>query len=224
MRILRKLADSRDPNSFAMRLRRKRFALFGSLLARIPRPLAILDLGGEQVFWERMGIAGDEQIRFVILNLFQEPVTRPNFASLAGDARDLGRYRDGQFDVVFSNSVIEHVGSYEQQERMAREVRRVGKRYFLQTPNRYFPIEPHFLFPLFQFLPLRVQVFLVMHLNLTYAQKKWTREEAEAVCREVRLLNRKELEAMFPGAKVYRERFLGLTKSLVVYGGWDDPA
>jgi hypothetical protein len=221
MGVFRSVADSRNAESFAMKLRRKRFALFNALLAPLPRPLSVLDVGGEQVFWERMGIAADSNLRFVIYNVFKDEVTHPNFTSMAGDARDMKEFADKQFDVVFSNSVIEHVGSYEQQSRMAGEVRRVGKRFFLQTPNRYFPVEPHFLFPFFQFLPVRLRVFLIRHLNITYSRKKWTEEEALEIVREIRLLTARELRAMFPGAAIHRERLLGLTKSFMVYDGWD---
>jgi 2-polyprenyl-3-methyl-5-hydroxy-6-metoxy-1,4-benzoquinol methylase len=72
------------------------------------------------------------------------------------------QFQNDEFDIVFSNSVIEHVGSYEEQNLMASEVRRVGKRYFIQTPNLFFPIEPHFLFPFFQFLPLDYRVTLII--------------------------------------------------------------
>jgi len=205
-----------------MKLRRKRFALFNSMLAKLPRPLHILDVGGEQVFWERMGIADDAQIRFIIFNLFKDTVTHPNFESLAGDARNLKEFKDKQFDVVFSNSVIEHVGDYAQQMQMAKEVQRVGNRYFLQTPNRNFPIEPHFLFPFFQFFPFCIKVFLVEHFNITYSKKKWTKQEAEEIAKGVRLLTATELRVMFPGATIYREKLLGLTKSFVVYDGWED--
>lgn len=61
--------------------------------------------------------------------------------AVLGDARDLSRYGDGEFDVVFSNSCIGHVGGFEDQLRMAREIRRVGRRYFVQTPNHGLPID-----------------------------------------------------------------------------------
>ncbi len=61
-------------------------------------------------------------------------------------------FGDREFDIAFSNSVIEHVPP-ELQAAFAAEVSRVADRYFVQTPNRYFPIEPHYQLPLFQFLP-----------------------------------------------------------------------
>lgn len=75
-------------------------------------------------------------------------------------------FRDKSFDVAFSNSVIEHLQSLEDQARLAAELTRVGRSHFIQTPNKLFPIEPHYLFPFFQFLPTRVQQWLHAHFDL----------------------------------------------------------
>ena len=220
MRALRRLADPRDPRSLGVLLRRRRFAFFESLLTPLPRPLTILDVGGTENFWARMDFV-DPGVEIHLINLGETPAPRhPRIRSLTGDARDLGRFTDDEYDVVFSNSVIEHVGTFEDQEKMAREIVRVGKRFFVQTPNRYFPIEPHFIFPFFQFLPRRAQVALVMNLSIGWANRSPTREAALARVSSVELLTRSQLQRLFPGARLYRERVLGLTKSLTVYGGW----
>ncbi len=125
------------------------------------------------------------------------------------------------FDVIYSNSIIEHIGRFEDQTRMANEVRRVGKRYFLQTPNRWFPIEPHFLFPFFQFLPVSIRVFLLRNFPLGWIGKIPDAKRAREIVKSIRLLDRKELRELFPGAHFYEEKFFGLTKSFVVYDGWD---
>ena len=140
---LGKIADNMQPGPLASRLRHKRFALFRSLLARVDHPLTILDVGGTEAFWEQMGAADEPEFRVVLVNLGATPVVRGHFASVVGDAADLAGIADHEFDVVFSNSVIEHLGDLPAQRRMASEVGRVGRRYFVQTPNRYFPIDPH---------------------------------------------------------------------------------
>jgi SAM-dependent methyltransferase len=216
MSILRTATDVHQTGSFATRLRRKRFALFQTLLAGLPRPLRILDVGGTQGFWETMGMADAPGLEFWVINLsdYEFQSARPQFHQAVGDARHMPQFADQEFDVVFSNSVIEHVGGYADQRRMAREIRRVGRRYFVQTPNRYFPIEPHYLYPFFQFYPPALKRGLVRHLRLGWGNL------AEATT--IRLLSKRELLALFPGSRLYAERLFGLNKSFVVYGGWDE--
>jgi SAM-dependent methyltransferase len=111
---------------------------------------------------------------------------------------DLSRYADREFDVVFSNSVIEHLGTWENQQKMASEIRRVGKHYFVQTPNVYFPIEPHFLFPFFHFLPESYKIWIIRNFDTGWFDRIPDRKTAEAAVREIRLLSKKELKYLFP--------------------------
>ena len=202
------------PASIAIGLRRKRFAFFKSLIASLPRPLHILDVGGIQAFWELMDFMRDD-IRITILNTEPGEATFPNVTNIVGDARNMREFKDQEFEVVFSNAVIEHVGNFEQQRKMAEEVRRVGKRYIVQTPNRYFPIEPHVLIPFFQFFPLNLKVFTATH-SPNWGWKAAHIEELGTI----RLMSEKELRSVFRGARVYKEKFLGLTKSFILYKGW----
>ena len=203
-----------------MRMRKRRHALFLSLVEELPRPLKILDVGGSQRFWESMDYVALDGVEITLLNPSRVKVKHPGFTYVRGDARNLTRFSDREFDVAFSNSVIEHVGDFDDQQKMADELRRVGRRYFLQTPNRYFPIEPHFYFPLFQFLPLSVRVAFLMNLPLAHRGRIRERDRAVAKATEIRLLNRKELTGLFPGATVTPEKFFGLTKSFVLFDGF----
>lgn len=220
MKLLWKLVDNAQKDSLAARLRRDRFGLFARLLASVPRPLRILDVGGTQRFWEVMEFADLEDVRIVLLNLEKPIARRQNFAAVAGDATDLQQFSDDEFDVVFSNSVIEHVGDFAQQRRMAQEVKRVGERYFVQTPNYYFPVEPHFLFFGFHWLPLEVRARLHSRFDLGWRKRVPDLEKARREVARVRLLRKREMRQLFPDGRLYEERFLGLTKSFVVYGGW----
>lgn len=214
-----RFADDRNINSWAVRLRKRRFVFFKTLIHSLPRPIRILDIGGTPVFWERMGIREGAGIEIWLLNLERFPLVPPHYHSVVGDAKDLRQFQDREFDVVFSNSVIEHLPDFKDQHRMAEEMRRVGEMYYLQTPNRYFPIETHFLFPFFQFLPLRCRVWLISHFNIGWYKKRSTEEAIKAV-HSIRLLTEKELRALFPKGTVHKERFLGIIKSLIIYGGW----
>jgi 2-polyprenyl-3-methyl-5-hydroxy-6-metoxy-1,4-benzoquinol methylase len=212
-----KLADNRDPNSLASRMRSKRNQQFRRAISHLPRPLSILDVGGTQAVWQTIGFVDRSDILVTLLNVDHQETSYSNVESVCGDARDMHQFRDGQFDVVYSNSVIEHVGGIEDMYRMAREIQRVGKRYFIQTPNRYFPMEPHFVFPMFQFLPWSWQVYLVQNFNLGWIGRLPEREKAEQTIRSINLLSKNQLRHLFQDANITTENFLGLTKSLLAY-------
>ena len=218
-----KIAAPDNNYSISARLRKKRFAFFKSLIQSVPYPLKILDVGGKETIWSREGFCEPNAInrfQITILNVYKEKTTSPNIVSVVGDARNMSEFADGEFDMVFSNSVIEHVGNYDDQMQMAKEIKRVGKKYFVQTPNLYFPIEPHFLFPFFQFLPLQIKVWILTHIPIGRRSKKVSdREQAIKIANRVKLLSKKELEKLFPEANIFEEKYLGLTKSFIAYEG-----
>jgi len=106
---------------------RRRAELFNSLMSSLPRPLRVLDVGGVEQFWKHSPLYDDPGLEITLLNIEDQTVDSPRIVSRTGDARDMSMFRDGEFDVVFSNSVIEHVGTFADQRRMALEVQRVSK-------------------------------------------------------------------------------------------------
>jgi len=213
-----KFADGEQQGTIAHGLRARRFALFMDLLAQVPKPTTILDIGGRERFWFQMGFEPSEDVRIVLLNLKDVETTSPFVEGSVGDATNLSDIEGGGYDIVFSNSTIEHLFTWEAQQKMAAEIRRVGKRYFIQTPNRYFPIEPHFQFPLFQFLPIALRKAMLKRFALGFRETKAKDDaDAEQIAREIRLMSKRELRRLFPDAKIYDEKFLGLTKSFVAY-------
>lgn len=210
--------------SISKYFRKRRFGFFIRFLQQASneanlenRKLRILDIGGTEHYWKSIGHVLNDQTEMVLLNLYKNETTLPGFSSIVGDACDLKDINDSSFDIVFSNSVIEHLFTKAQQQKMAAEAERVGKSYFIQTPNRYFPIEPHWAFPFFQFLPFSLQVFLTQHFTLGNIAKAGTKEAAIALVREVRLLSKNEFADLFAGAQIFEEKFLGLTKSFTAY-------
>jgi hypothetical protein len=218
--LIRSLADNSDGSSMATRMRRARFSFFLSLLEKVEGHAEILDIGGTQDFWTLMTGGDPGDARVTLLNIEHQETVSEKFISAAGDARNMPRFGTKSFDVVFSNSVIEHVGTYDDQRRMANEVMRVGKRYFVQTPNKRFPIEPHFLFPWFQYLPIEIRAQMVNRFDVGWYKRIPDLHAARNEVRSVRLLTMRELVALFPGASIHVERLGGLAKSFVAYGGW----
>lgn len=223
MSLLKPLSDNRVTGSLATRMRRRRFTFFLSLLKKAKQPVTkILDVGGTEDFWRMMGVDALGEARITLLNLVREPVSGSRFTSVVGDARDLSRFGDGSFDVVFSNSVIEHLGpGVAGQQSMANEIRRVAKRYFVQTPNRYFPIEPHFLTPGFQFMPMELRVWLLSRFGVGWYARIPDRSKAKREVESIELLSERQVRRLFPGAQIYKEKFGGITKSFVAYHGWE---
>jgi hypothetical protein len=220
--LFHSIADVNNSRAFINRLRRRRFVRFQSLLAVVPRPVRILDVGGEPGFWRMMGLDALGQVDITLINVRQWEDVGPPFRGVWGDARDMRQFGDKEFDVAFSNSVIEHVGSREDQARMAAEVRRVGRRYFVQTPNRNFPLEPHFFLPGFQFLPLGVRAWLVQRFALGWYPRLPDSAQARREVEQIRLLSKREVQALFPDANVRPERVAGMTVSWIACGGWNE--
>jgi hypothetical protein len=221
---IRQLADGANPNSLSNRLRSRRFKQFEALVTSLPRPLRILDVGGTNAFWEQRGWAGRGDVRIVTLNLMKEDQQYENIEPVAGDATNLSQFGDGSFDVVFSNSVIEHLFTYENQRRMAAEIRRVGKSFWVQTPNFWFPMEPHFHVPGWQWMPFGMRVAMLRRWACGWRGPCPDPVRARELVGEIRLMSEKELRAIFPGASLLRERFCGLVKSWIVISGFPNMA
>jgi hypothetical protein len=220
---MRGLADGRASGSFSNSRRSRRFEAFArlvdGLLERQSRPVRILDVGGTNMFWEQRGWAGRPNVEVVLVNLEAERSVHDNIEPRVGDATNLHEFADRSFDVVFSNSVIEHLETYERQAAMAAEVRRVAPVYWVQTPNFWFPIEPHFLVPAWHWTPERLRVEILTRRGVGWAGRCDDRAHAERVVQEHRLMRRGELARLFPDATLVPEHFSGLVKSWTAVRG-----
>src|SRR3984957_12598875 len=171
----------------------------------------VLDIGGTPDYWDML----PARPRLVLLNTPRAKDDLAGAASwVAGDGRQLP-FRDGAFDVVFSNSVIEHGGSASSQRQFSDDVAWVGRAYWVQTPNRWFPVEQHLLTPFVHWLPVRWQRTLVPRFTVWGLISKTTPDRRQFYLQhylnEVKLLDERELRELFPSARVIRERFCGWT-------------
>lgn len=207
--------DYSNPNYLGSQFRKKRFLFFEEKLKLLNKPVTILDIGGTVRFWTDENYQ-HKDVFITIINLRPEESPHPNIRAMIGNACDLSMFEDGAFDITFSNSLIEHLYSKDNQIKMAKEAMRVGKNFFIQTPNRYFPIEPHFKFPFFQFLPKGLKIFLQTRTSLINGVM-YDKEYAQDIVNEIRLLSKGEMKELFPKSKLWVERFMGMAKSFVAY-------
>ena len=211
-----RLAGFRTVLRFQRYFRRRRMRAFVAAF-HIDEETRVLDVGGTAGIWELLEV----QPRVTLLNTpgdEQKRRTDGRFCSVFADGLHLP-FSDHSFDVVFSNSVIEHVGSPARQERFAREIRRVARNYWVQTPNRFFPIETHLWMPLVHLLPRPWCAFLIRRFTiweLVFRPRPDQKEHwVNHFLNDIRLLSGKELKAHFPDAAIRRERWLFFTKSLI---------
>lgn len=186
--------------------------------------LTVVDLGGTAEAWRRAPV---RPRHVTVLNLCEPGETDQSeekwLLPVTGDAC---RAREAlaavgapqMYDVVFSNSLIEHVGGHAQRVALTREVHALAPRHWVQTPYRYFPLEPHWLFPGLQFLPLAARARLAARWPLAHSRPE-SDKEAMSEVQWTELVGVAEMRSYFPFSRIHHERFAGLTKSLVAVGG-----
>ena len=205
-----RLAQPANPKSVSARARARRWEEF---LRRFPAigSMRVLDLGGTPAFWRT---APAHPLHVTIVNMEQTTRREEDWIDVrVGDACDAG-LTTGTFDLVVSNSLIEHVGPAARRDELAKRIRSAARLYWVQTPNRYFPIEPHWLFPGFQFLPFEARVLITRTWRGGHRHSR-DRARAMELVREVELIGPGEMKRLFPDGELWIERFLGMPKSLV---------
>ncbi len=210
-------------NSLPYRFRQKRFQSIQPLIEAIlaeKGSCRILDLGGIEHYWAIAGsFLSAHDISIDLVNIEAVPVKGKQFRSFAGDASGLSDFADMSYDLVHSNSVIEHVGTWDRMVMMAENVRRLAPRYYLQTPNFWFPLEPHFRMPFFHWLPEQLRYRIYMRKSLGFRGKAPSVDAAMRSIQGACLLDRRQMQALFPDAEIKSERLLGLTKSWMAIRG-----
>ena len=194
--------------------RSRRMRLFEKAF-RITPETRILDVGGSPLIWKFARV----RPRVTVLNFPSALEHGPSGFQQVGADGCMLPFKDKSFDIVFSNSVIEHVGSEAAQRLFAVEAARVGRAYWIQTPNRCFPVEVHLMLPFIHFLPKRAQRAIISRFTIWQILVKPAPAERafyiEHFLSDLRLLDRRDLQRLFPRALILKERFAGLTKSLI---------
>ena len=206
----RLIADPYAPGSLAGRARARRWEL---LLARFPDlpDMDVVDLGGVVAGWERAPVRPRS---VTLVNVFAQE-SAAGIEALVGDACALnGTLAGRRFDLVVSNSVIDEVGGHHRRLAFAATVRGLADRHWVQAPNRYFPLDPRWLFPAFALLPLEARVAVTRRWPVGH---RYTRDHDAALrqVQAVEMLSRTALAGYFPGSEILVERAAGLPKSLI---------
>ena len=201
MKYLRKIASSNNSDNFSSKFRRKRFRTFQKYLTKLGlKESRFLDIGGTQIYWDHINSYFKTNLSPIIVNVEREYFTNGIYAGIIGDGKSL-------------SFIIEHLTGFEDQYEMAYNIKRVAKYYFIQTPAFIFPLEPHFLFPFFHWLPKKARIWFILNFNLGWYQKCQSFIEAKKLVNSIRILKKKELKLLFKDAHIITERLFFIPKS-----------
>ena len=175
--------------------------------------MSVIDLGGEPETWIQSPL---HPKHVHVVNIETLPTDVPDwievdFGDACGLPEQIARRR---YDLVFSNSVLEHVGGHERRLRFAETVSELAPQHWVQTPYRYFPVEPHWVAPGMQYLPVRVRASMAQWWPLANVKSKDLREALGGVL-WTELVDKTQMRYYFPESQVVTERFMGLPKSLI---------
>jgi hypothetical protein len=218
-----KAVDYDDPNSLASRLRKRRRCLIEALIDERYSSLGsvrILDLGGRRQYWRIFDDAylRARRVHVTLLNYDHIELGssgEDDFEAVTGDACNLANYADNAFDLVHSNSTIEHVGDWSHVEAFAREARRVSLIYYIQTPYYWFPVEPHLVMPFFHWLPEGLRAKMLVRKMVPHKGASPDLGHAMRRVHGARLLDRAQMAHLFPDARIRFEWIGPFPKSII---------
>lgn len=188
------------------------------------RHTRILDVGAEA------NPGGDSNLQFIdsypwkdrisAVNLSEGHISNIKTLYLEIDAKVADAcalpWPDKHFDVVWSNAVIEHVGDFQKQKQMAAEIMRVGKAWFVATPNRWYPFEFHMRLPFVTWLPGNAYLRIGRLMQYSHVRKRYV---FGVKMEDLRLMTARELRECFPGSKIIKHRVTFMAETLIAVGG-----
>lgn len=216
------VADYSNVNSLGSKFRARRVAPLVKMIEKVHEKkglVSIADVGGTEKYWNIIPshILYDNHVSITIINL---PACLPEknydiFTFISADACNLSCFENNVFDIAHSNSVVEHVGDWDRMVSFASELKRIAPKYFIQTPNYWFPVEPHCMTLFFHWLPRPLRIWLIMNFQLGHWRQSKSIGEAVRLTESARLLNKKMMLELFNDGELIIERFLYLPKSFI---------
>ena len=203
--------------------RTRKLRLFNKIM-KPTEETKVLDVGAQ------VNSNSDKELQFIdtypwkgnisAVNISEEHISNikkcyPEIEAVVCDACKLP-WPDKYFDIVYSNAVIEHVGDFERQKKMAAETMRVGKRWFVTTPNRWFPFEFHMRLPFVTWLPGNGYLRIGNVISYNHLKGKYT---VGTKRNDLRLMSAEELKKCFPNSEIIKQRITFMAETLIAVGG-----
>lgn len=218
--LARKVCNYQSPESIGSRFRNKRSAMIKQMIEEIYGKhgrVLIVDVGGSEQYWRFLSqpYMDANKIWITIVNLNKGDVfDKKHFNYCQGNGIKMPMFPDNFFHLAHSNSVIEHLQPYEQ-IMFAHEINRIADSYYVQTPNFWFPVEPHFMCPIFHWLHVNLRTTILTLTSLGQYERQDKFLDALEIVYKINLLDKRRMGWIFPGAKIVHEKMIGLTKSLI---------
>lgn len=195
---------------FQKQMRKSRMTLFLEKIQPV-KNMKILDLGGTPEIWDFV----DLPLNITCLNLsintkMRNYKTHHNIVFIEGDACNLSQFEYGDFDLVFSNSVIEHVGGNEKQTKFCDEVKRISDKHWIQTPHKNFPIEAHCGMFFWWYYPDWIKQYFIN--GWSKKLPAWTDMIVNTT-----FIDKDNLRKMLPKSRIFIEHYLIFPKSIIAY-------
>ncbi len=220
--LAKRLSNYDSQDSVGSRLRAKRIAPLLEMIEdvfNVNGAVSVIDIGGSEQYWGIVPLQylTDRNVKITVVNLpgSRLPPDHGPFVFVESDGCDLARFSDRAFHIAHSNSVLEHVGNWRRKVQFTKELERVSQAYFVQTPNYWFPIEPHFMTPFFHWFPAPVRVWLVRHFKLGHFETAESVGDAVMLVEHADLVTSDMFHCLFKDARIVTERFFGLPKSFI---------
>jgi hypothetical protein len=208
--------------------RNKRFRAFLDELrpAESGRLIKVLDLGGTVPFWQAWNITAHDKLHLTLVNDHISDAENdvesetPFIANRRSDVLTLTKDDFRSFDLIFSNSMIEHLSSWHAQRELADRIGSSEVPYFVQIPNKYAPIDPHIprlYLPFFGAYPKPVQAQIITFKSFGPDGRKPASlaEAYESFLNHYNPLGVRDVRELFPDAKVEFERAFGAPMSIL---------
>lgn len=218
------ITNYNNQKSLGSKLRSKRIAPLLRVIEELSQKfesVSIIDVGGTEQYWSIVpkDFLENKNVKVTIVNLpgTQLPTDHDSFTFVHSDGCDLAKFENNSFHIAHSNSVIEHVGDWNRMSLFSKELKRVAQKHFIQTPNFWFPIEPHCMTPFFHWFPKPIRIWLVMRFSLGHWRKASSADEAVRTVESAHLLNKKKFRALFSDSEILTERLFFMPKSFVAF-------